>query len=345
MPKILLYADLHIHAHRGDSKRIEDGLNCLCWIYENAVKHNVNNIVFAGDFFHHRFSLSAYAYAKACSIIDQYVKMGYHTTMLLGNHDCYYEDNWSVNSLCPLKNVVTLVDRPQTITFGKDKVDFLPYTPHPSQYLTSLNSRILISHLAVADATLNPLYDIKSVEDDSSNKEIISASAFNKWDKVWLGHYHYAQKLGKVEYIGSPMQLTFGEANQKKHIVIFDTSSLNCEYIENTQSPKFIIINDINEIPENIEQSYLQIRSDLPLDDKFEIKKKFAKLGIREIEFCNSVNNVIQENTSSALQNISSLFNNKEKLLDEFLKVTKLPDNINVGKLKSIALKLINDLK
>ena len=45
-----------------------------------------------------------------------------------------------------------------------------------------------------------------------------------------------------VEYIGSPLQLSFGEAFQEKHLIIFDQDKKECEYILNDFSPKHLII-------------------------------------------------------------------------------------------------------
>src|SRR5581483_11695101 len=51
------------------------------------------------------------------------------------------------------------------------------------------------------------------------------------------------QKLSpEVEYIGSPLELTFGEAHQQKHIIVYDLATGDREYIVNDFSPKHLII-------------------------------------------------------------------------------------------------------
>jgi DNA repair exonuclease SbcCD nuclease subunit len=73
----------------------------------------------------------------------------------------------------------------------------------------------------------------------------VGSDIFRRWRRVFLGHYHAAQKMDEsVEYVGSPLQLSFGEADQKKHIVVYDTLTDSSEYIENDFSPRHIIVDE-----------------------------------------------------------------------------------------------------
>lgn len=348
---VLITADLHLYNHKGETCRAEDGLQCLEWIYSVASKNNIDKVIIAGDFVHHRFNLNAYIYSKACKIVANAKTNGIDTIFLVGNHDMYYEDNWELHSLIPFKKWTTVIDKPETIDINGISVDFLPYTPTPSKYLNSFNKhdgkskRILISHLAIADAVLNSRFDIKSVEDDSKEKEVISVSAFKQWDKVWLGHYHYGQQVSEnTEYIGSPMQLSFGEANQEKHVAIFNLETLETKYIVNDVSPKFIITSDHEKLlNEDIKNAYIQLtESDASIDSKFELKKQLSNLGVRNVEFIGSKVDIIQKDTGVALKNIGNLFSDKEKLFDEFLKHINLPENLDIAVVKKLIRNIIN---
>src|SRR5665213_2793233 len=94
--KVLITADLHIHNHKNDNRRIDDGLACLDWIYQTGKVKGCKYIIFAGDFLHNRFSLNVLAYAKACSLVAAYADAGMKTIFLLGNHDMYSEDKWDI---------------------------------------------------------------------------------------------------------------------------------------------------------------------------------------------------------------------------------------------------------
>lgn len=339
--KILLTGDIHVHAHRSDNRRIEDGLECLEWIYKTAEKEEVEYVIIAGDLFHNRFLLNSYTYAKVCRIIQ---KSSIHTILLLGNHDMVYEDNWSIHSLVAMSPACMVVDEPKTLFFGTTQIDFLPYTPTPSKFLGTFNpkSEILISHLAVADAVLNAKYDVKSVEDDSRDKEIISASAFEGWKKVYLGHYHYAQKVTKtVEYIGSPMQLSFGEAEQEKHVIILDLETGKQKYVENDISPRFHIVEHVKQIDKiNVQNAYIQMRTDGDVAAKFDLRSKLESAGVRELEFA-PVKQDLESQTTQALFDVSQVINDKSQLVESFVDSIEIPDGMNKDLLKKIGKSIV----
>lgn len=343
--KVLITADLHISNHKSDNRRIEDGLQCLEWMYQTGVQQGCRYLFFAGDFMHHRFSLHAMAYAKACRLVSDYADKGIKTIFVLGNHDMFYEDDWLVNSLAPLRKCATVIETPTTLVFDGIPVDFLPYTPTPSKYLPEFKkpSKTLISHLAILSAKLHAKYDILSVEDDSKEKEVIAVEAFDKWEKVWLGHYHYGQKLGRgnVEYIGSPMQLTFGEAGQKKSVVIFNLETLESEYIENTISPRFHIIENEADVDKvDVTNSYVEMRTKEDIQCKFDLRNRLAKLGAREIEFVSKKRDMVK--ATKAMDDIVALVHQKEKMIEGFVKQLKLNDGLDDARRIKIGIEIVS---
>jgi DNA repair exonuclease SbcCD nuclease subunit len=324
--KLLITADIHVHKHRDDSRRLEDGLECLEWIYATAVKEKVEKVVVAGDLFHNRFQHNAYGYSKVANII-QHSKVP--TILLVGNHDMLYEENWDVHSLIPFRKFAQVIEKPTTLDLGCP-IDFLPYTPTPSKYLPTFNpSRVLISHLAIANAIMNAKYDIKSVEEDCKDREIINVDAFKSWEKVFLGHYHYGQRLcDNLEYVGSPMQLTFGEADQKKCVVIFDTITFETRYIENPVSPRFYIVENIVQLDHiDLKRAYIHIRTMGDIANKFDIRKRLEEGGIRELEFT-PIKKDLEDKTAEALINITKVVNDRAKLVETFIDNIQAPPGL-----------------
>lgn len=347
MSKVLITGDVHIHPHRNDMRRVEDGIQCLEWIYDTARVAGITTVIVAGDFLHHRFSLNAYAYAKACGVVGQAKADGINTIFELGNHDMFYEDRWDIHSLAPIKEWATVIDKPTKLNIHGHDVDFLPYTPTPSKYIDSppfdKPARTLISHLAIANAILNSKYNILSVEDDSKEKEHIEAEKLHKWEKVWLGHYHYGQKVSsQVEYIGSPMQLTFGEAGQTKHVAIYDLETLQTRYVNNEISPQFHIVENQSDVDTlDMTNAYVQMKSSEVIEAKFDLRKKLSKLGAREIEFIPTKTDVAGQ-TTKALDNISKLFNDKDKLIEGYVDGVEVPEHLVKDLLKQIGKEIIH---
>jgi hypothetical protein len=172
----------------------------------------------------------------------------------------------------------------------------LPYVLDPIEHLKQLevaaNSRnglkTLFGHLAIHGAELNTHYHTLSdvVLEHDGDMIKIGSELFKSWDKVFLGHYHGAQKINNLEYIGSPLQLNFGEAFQEKHIIVYDMKKGTQEYIINDFSPKHLILSEDEIKNHNLENNFVRLnvvnkRSIELLDLKRDVQKE--KPGTLEI--------------------------------------------------------------
>ena len=188
---------------------------------------------------------------------------------------------------------VTVVNKACSLEVNGYEVDFLPYTQNPVEHLKDLevvakkrkNLKILFGHLAIHGAELNTFYHMLSdvVLEHDGDMVLVNSKLFKCWDKVFLGHYHGTQKIDNLEYIGSPLQLNFGEAFQEKHVIIYDMQLGNQEYIVNDFSPQHLILSE-EEIP------------------NYKIEKNFVRLNVvnkQSIELLDLKNSVQKKNPSS----------------------------------------------
>jgi len=250
MSEVLLYSDLHIHAHKRSIDRLNNCLEVQEWVFETAKERLISDIIFAGDLFQDREKIDVFTYTLTFKLFKKYLDGTIRLWLLLGNHDLWFRDRWDVSSVHPFDalNGVTVIDKPCTLAIQGRLVDFLPYVQNPVEHLLTLgqsDAEILVAHLACHGAQLNRVYDTRAdviVEHDNEMVKVDS-SLFSNWKKVWLGHYHGHQKVSdNVEYIGSPLQLSFNEAFQHKYIVACDLKTGKRDYIKNTFSPQHLII-------------------------------------------------------------------------------------------------------
>lgn len=266
MSKILFFSDIHIHSHKNSLQRLQDCLDVLRWVFQTARDRGIKEVVFLGDLFHDRQKIQVIAYHNAFDIFWEYRDLNVY--LLLGNHDLWFYDKWDISSVTPLMGLpnVDVISKPCTKEIGSTSIDFLPFTHDPiSNIKTDFKnkSKILCAHLAVDDAILNKLHNTKSEVSIENEKDVIKVTKdiFDGWQKVFLGHYHCAQKLDSVvEYIGSPLELSFNEAFQEKHVIILDTDTFEQKYVVNDFSPKHLIIrsNEIN--TSDLANNFVQIQ-------------------------------------------------------------------------------------
>jgi DNA repair exonuclease SbcCD nuclease subunit len=292
MAKILLFSDLHIHSHKQSLQRLQDCLDVLRWAFQTARDNNVKHVIFLGDLFHDRQKIQVIVYHNTFQIFEEYSDL--NINLLLGNHDLWFYDKWDISSVMPLSAMsnVSVIGKPCTKKIADIDVDFLPFTHDPVEVLSNFKdkSSLLCAHIAVDDATLNELYNTKAEVSIENEKDVVKVSKdiFKGWRRVLLGHYHCPQRLDdRVEYIGSPIQLSFNEAFQSKHIVILDTDTMECKYIENTFSPKHVIVryDELNSL--KLDNNFVQVQvEDVDASDVIEIRKEINdRCNVQSLEF------------------------------------------------------------
>lgn len=266
MDRYLLFSDLHIHDSSKRTERLNDCLKVLSWVFALAKEHKVDYIIFLGDLFHERHKIDVYTYQKTFEILS---KTPVDFYLLLGNHDLWYKNKTDISSCKPFSAIpkVHIIARPTTLSIGSQKFDFLPYTDDPFSSIEALkesDAEILCAHIAIDGAKLNSTHSIYSdviIEHDGEMTPV-NTGLLGSWKRVFLGHYHAAQMLtDNIEYIGSPLQLSFGEAFDTKHVVLLDDHKT---YIKNEFSPQHVLTTQ-----EEIE--------------KFPLKGNFVRLLVEDI--------------------------------------------------------------
>ncbi len=164
------------------------------------------------------------------------------TYVLEGNHDMSASGD-GTSTVMALDGLVHAVTKPQVIKIGRYKVGWLPYVEDPEQVRTIIKAmkadgaRSIIGHLGIGDPKLSKCLPTDYETPGRINVSDLSSEDF---DQVFLSHYHTPQDLApNARYLGSPLQLSYKEANEVKGFWIHDTDTNEVEWVENTDSPRF----------------------------------------------------------------------------------------------------------
>lgn len=268
MTKILISADLHLHPHKNSEQRLKDCVDALDWVFKTAHSREIDHIVFLGDLFHSRQKVHVSSYQWTFEIFCKWLQNNsWKPTvyLLVGNHDMVHKFSPDICSVKPLASIegVKVIDKPCYI----DNMAFLPYTENPIADLEQLKGSrdLLLGHIALNGAILNSVYQTRSevVVEHDGDMTVVDADTFKDWKKVFLGHYHGAQKVvPNIEYVGSPLQLSFGEAFQEKHLIIYEVETGEIEYVINDFSPKHFIISQQDVYNYDLTNNFVRIMVD-----------------------------------------------------------------------------------
>lgn len=273
MSEVLLFSDIHIHPHKRRNERLEDCLKTLNWVFDVADQRGITHILFGGDLYHDRQKIEVYTYQRTFETLEKRLRDNqFQLYLLLGNHDLWFSDKTSISSVIPLSALpgIRIISQPERLNIAGSNWDFIPFTHNPILMLDELRKKpgkaeYALGHIAIDGAILHgSTYSDVAVEHDGDMVSI-SPALFSHYKHTFLGHYHAEQRVTeKVEYIGSPLELSFGEAFQKKHIIAFDGQTGKKVYIENEFSPRHLVIR-----PEE--------------KDKFKLEGNFVRLWVDDI--------------------------------------------------------------
>lgn len=189
-----------------------------------AEKLGVKYLICLGDVFESRISQREDVLNAFKHILDIIKSRQLRLFLIPGNHDKTDYDAES-SFLLPYSshNGIQLISVESGINVGDIDLFFLPFFSENiwlnkfEDIKLSNRKSILFTHIAVTGSVNN---------DGTHVSSSISPKLFDKFEKVFSGHYHDQQKIGKNFYhLPSIQQNNYGENNQKGFTVLYDDCS------------------------------------------------------------------------------------------------------------------------
>jgi len=231
--KVAIITDTHYGARKG-SKCLHDHFELF---YKNVFfpaleEHRVEAVIHMGDAFDSRKSIDYQSLEWAKRVVFEPLRK-YEVHMIIGNHDCYYKNTNNVNSpsllLKDYPNVKSY-SSPQTINVGGLGVMMVPWICSENYDLTlneikKSKAKVAMGHLELQGFRVNRNL---IMEEHGLDWKI-----FDKFKKVFSGHYHTRSDNGKVFYLGNPYEMYWTDVNDTRGFHIFDTETLTHTPVNN----------------------------------------------------------------------------------------------------------------
>ena len=231
--KIGILTDTHYGAKKG-SKHLHDYFELF---YKNVFfpaleEHGVETVIHMGDAFDSRKSIDYQSLEWAKRVVFDPLKK-YQVHMIVGNHDCYFKNSNHVNSpellLQDYSNIKTYSSPTNTKICGID-MTLIPWICSENydetlKVIRKSKSKIAMGHLELKGFRVN-----KHLVMDEHGAD---PKMFDKFDKVFSGHYHTRSDNGKIFYLGNPYEMYWNDVNDTRGFHIFDTETLEHTPIDN----------------------------------------------------------------------------------------------------------------
>lgn len=263
MSKIAFVGDLHIGIKQADSFMEKYQLKffnkCL---FPYLKKHNIKTVIQTGDWFDSRRAIrhSSMKLTRD-SIIPKIIENDQHWYVLVGNHDMGVRENIHPNACTELLGTYdcfTVIDKPCTHNLEGINIDLIPWICRENKtevmdFIENSKSLYCMGHFE-----LSGFYYYKGIKSEGRSKKFLS-----NYNQVWSGHYHTASENENIKYLGTPYQLTFGDADDPRGFWVYDTETKEIEFIQN---------------PFNL---YTKIIFNHTTFDSTNIKKRFKDMNVR----------------------------------------------------------------
>ena len=223
--KIAIITDTHYGARKG-SKHLHDYFELF---YKNiffpALKeYGVETIIHMGDAFDSRKSIDYQSLEWSKRVVFDPLKE-YDVHMIVGNHDTYYKNTNEVNSpellLQTYTNIKTY-SKPTEVNIGGLDILFLPWINQENEELSLNTIKKTICRCAMGHLELQGFRVNRSLVMEHGTE----SKLFEKFERVYSGHYHTRSNDGRIFYLGNPYEMFWTDVNDTRGFHIFDTETL-----------------------------------------------------------------------------------------------------------------------
>lgn len=196
-------------------------------------KRNIKAVVHLGDAFDNRKGIDYWAleWAKT-NVYDKFQKLDIKVYNIVGNHDAYYKNSNEVNAIDALlqqyNNVIPISNPKEFCIDGLDTL-MLPWICSDNEeesynLIKKTEAKVVFGHLELSGFAAYPGH---------LQTEGMEPEKFNKFDRVFSGHYHTKSNNGKIFYLGNTYQMFWNDVDDTRGFHIFDTDTYELEYFKN----------------------------------------------------------------------------------------------------------------
>lgn len=318
--------------------------------FPHLVKNNIKTIIQLGDFFDRRKYVNFLTLKRTYDMfVDKLVEYGIKMYIFAGNHDTFYKNTNSINSLdlllshCPY---IEIIKEAANVKIMGTKICMVPWLALDNyeaalDVINKTDAKICMGHFEIAGF---------SMYKDMHAEEGLDREMFSKFDLTLSGHYHHRSQQGSITYVGTPMQITWQDFEDDKGFHTLDLETNDLVFIKNPfemfhhvyYDDKTQSIAEINAVAmEAYKDVYVKVivinKSNPYLFDKF-LKRLYEANPVDVMIVENFIEIPDMEEESSSLEEAEDTMT----IINKYIDVTT-DENIDVNRLKTVMRDLYND--
>ena len=261
--KVLLITDQHFGVRNDNQHFINHYRKYYSKVVIPFIKaYGITEIIDLGDTFDKRKSVNFMSLEAAKEMwFDPIKDIGCKMNALVGNHDIYYKNTLRINAPNELLGDydIDVIDEPTTRNYDGTDILFLPWICDENRddtfrSITKSTAPVCMGHLELNGFEAHPGHVMNMGMD---------INPFDKFQRVFSGHYHMKSTKGNISYLGNPYQLYWNDYGCKRGFHVFDTETLKTTFYRNPYDMFYKLYYDNgvrNEIhPSDLEGTFVKL--------------------------------------------------------------------------------------
>ena len=320
--KIAIITDQHFGA-RKSSKILHDyyGKFYTDVFFPYLKEHNIDTVIDMGDTFDNRRTIDLWAMDWARNnYFDILRDMGVTLHSIVGNHTAYYKDTNEINTIDLLLKQydnITVYSEAQEIKIDNLNILLLPWINSENEVKTldiikKSKCKIVMGHLE-----LNGFVATRGhMMEDGMDVDV-----YDKFNKVYSGHYHTRSDNGKIYYLGNPYEMFWNDVNDTRGFHIFDTETTEHTPVDNPYRMFYNVyyedtphqLFDASEYKDKIVKVIVRKKTEQKKFEKF--LDKLYSIGVHELKIVE--NFAIQESEEFEVEETENTISILNRYIDE----------------------------
>ena len=232
--KVALITDTHFGVRKG-SQIFHDYFEkfYVDTFYPTLEQRGIRDVVHLGDCFDVRKGIDYWSLDWSKRVFfDPLERMGITLSVIVGNHDIFYKNSLKLNALnLNLREYhnIAVYNSPETANFHGTEVFMVPWICEDNAQLFTdrmeeTSARWCMGHLELTGFYANQNYQCEHGTDPK---------IFDKFDRVFSGHFHKKSTHGNITYLGNAYQLYWNDVGETRGFHIFDLDTGELEFVPN----------------------------------------------------------------------------------------------------------------
>lgn len=196
-------------------------------------ERDITTVIDMGDTFDSRKGIDMYSLDWAQrNYFDRLAGENISLYSVVGNHTAFYKNTNEVNTIDLLLREydnVHVISECTNVEIDGCKICMIPWISkdiHDYSYemIDKSDAKVAMGHLELNGFYAHFGYTMEDGHD---------IGPFEKFDRVFSGHYHTRSDNGKIFYLGNPYEMFWNDVDDTRGFTIFDTDTYELERINN----------------------------------------------------------------------------------------------------------------